>query len=353
MPEIVDWELAALTAARLARPGPSVTFSEAAGVVSELRRLTEEAAEHVASFTNLPPVVDAAPVQVVDRGDWAKANISGLRKITAPLAGRMQAVQSNPVLRTVGPKVTGAQAGTVLAYMSGKVLGQYEVFSGGVGTLLLVAPNIVEVERKLGADPRDFRMWVCLHEVTHRTQFTAVPWMREHFFAEVNAFIDASELDPEAVADRVRRAVSTLSDVVNDPQSRSNLLDIVQTPAQRAVIDRLTALMTLVEGHAEYVMDGVGPDVVPTVADIRAAFNARRAGANPLEKLIRRLLGVEAKLRQYAEGRQFVAAIVDEVGMAGFNKIWTSPQTLPLTAELTDPKAWIDRVHGRTATTAE
>ncbi|WP_163513638.1 zinc-dependent metalloprotease [Fodinicola acaciae] len=353
MPEIVDWDLAATTAARLAPPGPSVTFSEAAGVVSELRRLSEEAAEHVAGFTDLPPAVDPAPVQVVDRGDWAKVNISGLRKVIKPVSDKMTAVQANPVLRTVAPKVTGAQAGGVLAYMSSKVLGQYEVFSGGAGRLLLVAPNIVEVERKLGADPRDFRMWVCLHEVTHRTQFTAVPWMREHFFSEVNAFIDASELDPEAIADRVRRAFTTVSDLVNDPQSRANLLEIVQTPAQKAVLDRLTALMTLVEGHAEYVMDGVGPDVVPSVAEIRAAFNARRASANPVEKLVRRLLGVEAKLRQYAEGRQFVAAIVDEVGMAGFNRIWTSPNTLPVLAELTNPKAWIERVHGRPATTAE
>ncbi|GAB3856070.1 hypothetical protein GCM10029963_51810 [Micromonospora andamanensis] len=125
--------------------------------------------------------------------------------------------------------MTGVQAGTVLAYLSGRVLGQYEVFSADPGQLLLVAPNIVEVERKLGADPRDFRLWVCLHEVTHRTQFTAVPWMRAYFLGEVQAFVDAAQ-GGEHLLERLRRGVSTLADAVRDPQSRSSVLDIVQTP---------------------------------------------------------------------------------------------------------------------------
>jgi coenzyme F420 biosynthesis associated uncharacterized protein len=125
----------------------------------------------------------------------------------------------------------------------------------------------------------------------------------------------------------------------------------VQTPAQRAVLDRLTALMTLVEGHAEFVMDGVGPDVVPTVATIRERFDTRRVSGNPLEKVLRRLLGVDVKMRQYAEGNRFVAAVVGRVGMDGFNEIWASPDTLPRLAELTDADAWIERVHGRAALT--
>ena len=113
---------------------------------------------------------------------------------------------------------------------------------------------------------------------------------------------------------------------------------------ERTVLERITALMTLLEGHAEFVMDGVGPDVVPTVAEIRARFNVRRESGNPVEKLIRRLLGVDAKLRQYAEGRRFVHDVVSQVGMAGFNKVWQSPLTLPRIAELSDATAWIARV---------
>jgi len=140
--------------------------------------------------------------------------------------------------------------------------------------------------------------------------------------------------------------VATLSDALRDPESRSSVIDIVQTPAQKAVLDRLTALMTLLEGHAEFVMDGVGPEVIPSVESIRAKFNQRRASGNPLEKALRRLLGIEVKMRQYAEGHKFVHGVVERVGMAGFNKIFSSPLTLPRLDELGDPDAWVARVHG-------
>jgi coenzyme F420 biosynthesis associated uncharacterized protein len=213
--------------------------------------------------------------------------------------------------------------------------------------LLLVAPNIVEVERKLDANPRDFRLWVCLHEVTHRVQFTAVPWLRAHFLGEVGAFVDASHVDGQLM-DRLRRGLSALADAVRDGDSRASVLDLVQTPAQRAVLDRLTAVMTLLEGHAEFVMDGVGPEVIPSVEEIRSRFNRRREAVNPFERVIRRALGIDVKLRQYAEGRKFVQGIVERVGMAGLNKIWESPLTLPRLSDLTDPDAWVARVHPAT-----
>ncbi|MFI1192748.1 zinc-dependent metalloprotease [Micromonospora sp. NPDC020750] len=346
MAQFVDWDLAAATAGALSKSGPRVSYAEAAEVVSELRRLTDEAAGHVADYTGLRSQVVHPPVRVVDRRDWAATNIAGLREVITPLVGRLAGdKQPGPLTEAIGSRVTGIQAGTVLAYLSGRVLGQYEVFSGDPGQLLLVAPNIVEVERKLGADPRDFRLWVCLHEVTHRTQFTSVPWMRAYFLGEVQAFVDASQ-GGEHLVERLRRGVATLSDAVKDPESRASVLDIVQTPAQRAVLDRLTALMTLLEGHAEFVMDGVGPQVIPSVERIRAAFNRRRETGNPLEKAIRRLLGVDVKMRQYAEGRKFVHGVVERVGMDGFNKIFNSPLTLPRLDELGDPDAWVARVHG-------
>ena len=123
------------------------------------------------------------------------------------------------------------------------------------------------------------------------------------------------------------------------------MLDLVSSPSQRTVMDRLTAVMSLLEGHADFVMDGVGPAVIPTVGDIRAAFQARRNSASGLDQVLRRLLGLEAKMRQYADGVRFVRAVVDEVGMAGFNRVWESPQTLPSLLELHDPAAWVTRVH--------
>ncbi len=345
MAPFVDWELAAATAARLGRTGPDVSFTEAADVVVELRRLADEAAGHVFAYTELRPQGPDPGVRVVDRRDWARTNIAGLRQIVTPLAERLtQGRQPSAIATAVGGRIAGVQAGTILAYLSGRVLGQYEVFAADPGQLLLVAPNIVDVERKLGANPRDFRLWVCLHEVTHRTQFTAVPWLRAHFLREVQAFIDAAQLDGDQLLDRVRHAAAALADAVRHPDGRSSVLDIMQTPAQRQVLERLTALMTLLEGHAEFVMDGVGPEVVPSVEAIRATFNRRREAANPLERVLRRLLGIEVKLRQYAEGRRFVHSVVEQVGMSGFNKVWQSPLTLPRVDELSRPEAWVTRV---------
>jgi coenzyme F420 biosynthesis associated uncharacterized protein len=347
MAQFVDWDLAAATAGALGKSGPKVSYDEATRVVADLRKLTDEAAGHVIAYTGLRSQVAHPPVRVVDRRDWAATNIAGLRDVISPLVSRLAGDRAPGALtEAIGSRLTGVQAGTVLAYLSGRVLGQYEVFSADPGQLLLVAPNIVDVERKLQANPRDFRLWVCLHEVTHRTQFTAVPWMRGHFLGEVQAFVDASHAGGENLADRLRRAVATLADSVRDPESRASVLDLVQTPAQRAVLDRLTALMTLLEGHAEFVMDGVGPQVIPSVDRIRAAFNRRREAANPVEKAIRKILGIEVKMRQYAEGRKFVHGVVERVGMDGFNKVFGSPLTLPRLDELADPDAWVTRVHG-------
>jgi coenzyme F420 biosynthesis associated uncharacterized protein len=344
MAQFVDWDLAEATAGALHRTGPRVSLTEAADAVADLRRHSEDAAGHVAAFTGMSPSGPPAPIRVVDRRDWAGANIAGLRQVVAPLMAKVAASREpGPLVDAVGSRLTGVQAGTVLAYLSGKVLGQYEVFSADPGQLLLVAPNILEAEQKLAAEPRDFRLWVCLHEVTHRTQFTAVAWLRAHFLAEVGAFVDAGG-NGEQIAARARQAIGALADAVRNPDSRASMLDIVQTPAQRAILDRITALMTLLEGHAEYVMDGVGPSVVPSVEQIRAKFNRRRESANPLERLVRRLLGVEAKLRQYAEGRRFVHDVVERVGMVGFNRVWESAETLPRLGELTDAASWIARV---------
>ncbi|MEV0647889.1 zinc-dependent metalloprotease [Phytomonospora sp. NPDC050363] len=344
MTQFVDWELAARTARALGKTGPAVTFEEAASVVSDLRRLAEEAAGHVAAFTGME--ARPSPVRVVDRPDWAQANIDGLRQVLGPLGSKLTGSngEPGPVARAIGTRVTAVQAGTVLAYLSGKVLGQYEIFGEESGQLLLIAPNILDTERKLKADPHDFRLWVCLHEVTHRTQFTAVPWLRDHFMSEIDAFAEAGNTDAEAFAERARRAMSTIAEAARDPEGRTSVIDAVTTDDQREVIARITALMTLLEGHAEFVMDGVGPEVIGTVAEIRQNFNKRRGGGNPLERVVRKLLGVDVKLRQYAEGRAFVEAAVEQVGMATFNRVWTSPETLPTLDELSDPSAWVARV---------
>ena len=232
------------------------------------------------------------------------------------------------------------------------LLGQYELFlppeaspvdGQQPGRLTLVAPNIVMVERELGVDTHDFRRWVCLHEETHRLQFTAVPWLRDYVQSQMTKFLLASELDPAAILQRLRSAADAMAGAVRGGDGGS-LIDAVASPAQREIMDRLTAVMTLVEGHGDYVMDAVGPQVVPSVAQIRERFNARRGSTGRIEQTIRRILGIDLKMKQYAEGSRFVTTVVDEVGMAAFNKVWTSPETLPTKAEFAHPHEWVERV---------
>ncbi|MET9534967.1 MULTISPECIES: zinc-dependent metalloprotease [unclassified Streptomyces] len=370
-PEMVDWNLATATATRFAKQGPDVSRDEARAVVAELRRHAKSAEEHVRAFTRMIPEgtdLEDTPVLVVDRAGWVKANVAGFREVLKPLLGKMQDRRgSSPggaVLGAVGGKVTGVELGMLLSFLSSRVLGQYETFapagrdlpaaSGSGGRLLLVAPNIVHVERELEVDPHDFRLWVCLHEETHRTQFTAVPWLRDHLEGEIQSFLEETEVDPMTVLERLREAAQSFAGNRpadgdgEDGDGGSSLVELVQTPAQREILGRLTAVMSLLEGHADFVMDGVGPQVVPSVNDIREKFQKRRAqGAGRLDQALRKLLGLDAKLRQYRDGERFVRAVVEEVGMDGFNRVWTSPNTLPTKAEIAKPADWIARVHGK------
>ncbi|WP_210593326.1 zinc-dependent metalloprotease [Streptomyces sp. GESEQ-35] len=367
--EMVDWNLAVATATRLVRPGPEVSRDEARAVVAELRRHAKASEEHVRGFTRMG-TDDAhdTPVLVVDRPGWVRANVAGFREILKPLLDKMQERRSNTpggaVLGAVGGKVTGVELGMLLSFLASRVLGQYETFApatrelpaggppdspSGGGRLLLVAPNIVHVERELDVQPHDFRLWVCLHEETHRTQFTAVPWLRDHLEGEIQSFLGETDVDPMTVLERIREAAQSLAggrpEGEEDDGGRS-LVEIVQTPGQREILGRLTAVMSLLEGHADFVMDGVGPAVVPSVAEIREKFQQRRAkGASRLDLALRKLLGLDAKLRQYRDGERFVRAVVEEVGMDGFNRVWTSPNTLPTKVEIAKPADWIARVH--------
>ena len=230
------------------------------------------------------------------------------------------------------------------------MLGQFDPFyapagSAEVGRLLLVAPNIVQTERELGADPTDFRLWVCLHEETHRVQFTAVPWMRDHIQSEIANIIGTVETDPAKLAAFVGDGMKKVGEVLRGSDDVS-IVELFSSPAQREVIDRITGVMSLLEGHADVVMDGVGPEVIPSVDAIRKKFNVRRKGAGPLDRLLRKLLGLDAKMAQYRNGASFVRGVIDDVGMEGFNKVWVEPANLPSKLEIGDPKAWVARVHG-------
>ncbi|MFL6240581.1 MAG: zinc-dependent metalloprotease [Actinomycetes bacterium] len=362
---MIDWDLALSTATRLVPPGPKVSLGEATDVVNTLRDLADEAEGHVRAYTGMSAELTLRDPVVVDRPGWVTGNVEGFRFVLGPLldrlAERRTSGRSGWVLTAVGSRITGAELGLVLAFLASKVLGQYEIFlppgedsAAEHGRLSLVAPNIVATERALDVDPRDFRLWVCLHECTHRTQFTAVPWLRDHFTAELTQLLDATDLDPTAMLTRLRSAAGAMrGQGQGQGQGRGlSLIEAVQTPQQREILDRLTAVMSLLEGHAEHVMDAVGPDVVPSVGVIRQRFDARRVGGSPVQRVLRKLLGLDLKLKQYADGNRFVSAVVRAAGLDAFNRVWESPQTLPTRAEVNDPNAWMARVLGTGAAPA-
>ena len=407
---MVDWTIALSTASRLVKPGPEISREGAAAAVADLRSYAVQAEEYVQQVTGLTVPRGTAPVLVVDRPRWIEANIEGFRQVLAPLSAKLAAAGSpesgraesrspesegadsgsaeseggagpegagsgraerakapNPALAGIGARVAGVEVGALLSYLAPKVLGQFDPFypemvgvpgaeSGEAegaeelppgGRLLLVAPNIVAVERELGLVPADFRLWVCLHEETHRVQFTAVPWLRGYLNSQIAEVVATADVDAGALASMLREAVKRIADAARG-DAEVSIVDLVQTPEQQEIIERITAVMSLLEGHADVVMDGVGPEVIGTIAEIRRRFTVRRQGKG-FDKIIRRLLGLDAKMRQYRDGAAFCKAVIAEVGMDGLNRVWTSPATLPTKDEIADPKLWLARMESDTS----
>ncbi|WP_417220246.1 zinc-dependent metalloprotease [Arthrobacter sp.] len=367
--QLINWDVAGGTAERLVGPGPKLTAAQIGGVVADLRAKADASVEHVHRITGLDAARDLrdSTVLVVDRGTWARANVQSYQGLLAPAMERLAASQKtkmSPAAVAVGGGAAGVELGGILAFLSSKVLGQYDPFSGLLGDgpaggrLLLVAPNIVEIERELHVDPQDFRLWVCLHEQTHRVQFAAAPWLRNHLqdtIAEMTGgLLDApggfaerlktAAQDAMAAFNAKRRQRTTAPGTSVDETPSTGLLSVLQDPEGQALLSHLTAVMSLLEGHANVVMDAVDASIVPTVKTIRQRFNARGGSRGPVDAWIRRFLGLDAKMRQYRDGQRFVNAVVREIGMDGFNAVWERVENLPSEHELHHPREWIDRV---------
>lgn len=340
----VDWDLAVRIGSRIAGDGPTVSRVEAAAVVAELRADADRSTGLVRDFTGLVVADRTAPVAVVDRRGWVQANADGFATVLAPVVDKLAAKDGKApsgLGRAVGSRVTGAEVGAVLGFLSSKVLGQFDPFHDPAGRLLLVAPNIVHVERELDVDPHDFRLWVCLHEETHRVQFTSTPWLGDHLLSQMHALADS--LEPSGL---LEDGLARVLEAVKGGERGASLIDVVGSEEQKAIVDRVTGVMSLLEGHADLVMDGVGPTVIPSVKAIRKRFNQRRKGVGVLDRVLRRALGLDAKMAQYRDGEKFVSAVVKKVGMAEFNAVWEGPDNLPSKAEIADPRAWMTRVLG-------
>ena len=338
MPDAVDWDLAAALGGRIVGGGPRLTPEEANQVVAELYYLAGEATPLVQQTTGLDDYL-ASEVQVVDRQEWIRSNLDSFQRISAPLTERLE--DAGAFTREVGSRMTGAQLGLVLGFVGSRVLGQFEIFTEEDPRLLLVAPNIVSIERHLEVVPRDFRLWVCVHEQTHRIQFAAAPWLSGYLLDNIHQYMRLADMTTQELFSRLAAAVRAL----RSGDQPDGIVGAFQTPDQKVLFDRLTAVMSLLEGHADVVMDEVGPQAIPTVRYIRSVFQQRRAsGSIGWEGFLRRLLGMDLKARQYAQGAAFVRAVLADGGMQRLNTVWESSEHLPTRAEIEDPALWLKRL---------
>lgn len=338
----VDWGFAATVGGWLARPAPPMTDYTRRQVVDDLHRSARAAEPLVREVTGLGADGPVPEARVMDRPQWIAAAAESMRVMTGG---------TEKPASFISGRLAGAQTGALLAFVSSGILGQYDPFcaddTSGAGRLLLVYPNVIAVERQLRVSPADFRLWVCLHEVTHRVQFSVNQWLTG-YMSEALAVL-TGDRSPD-----VTEVVARLADYLKGrggaseaagPSGILGLVRAVQSDPQRTALDQLLTLGTLLEGHADHVMDAVGPAAVPSVAMIRSRFEERRQRSQPpLQRLLRALLGLDAKLSQYTRGKAFVDAVVGRVGMDRFNAVWSGPQALPLPAEIEEPQQWIDRV---------
>ena len=340
----VDWAAAGRWAGRIAPPGPAPSRAEARALVSGLRSAAETARPLAIRASGLAGALDAAGstdaaarVLVVDRPGWATAAGASF----AGLSGQDGRRGKNPLVAGVT-----AQAAAVLALLSSKVLGQYDPYASGsqpYGRLILVAPNVLHSEQTLGVDPDDFRLWVCVHEQTHALQFAAAPWLADHVRAEATALL--RDVAATAPTHEVSAVLGGLARALRGSGGDWSLLDVLPA-AQRSRVERLTAVMSLLEGHADVTMDAVGRRDIPSVRTLRSRLDARRGTTKgPADLLLRRLLGLDAKLAQYRNGAAFVRA-VRGTGEGVLDAVWSGPDALPLPGEIADPEAWVRRVHG-------
>lgn len=336
---LVDVSVAARVAVRLATGGALEGSYLVEGLQESLAAAVAEADPLVAGETGFGAPTPAT-ARVLTRAEWATANVESILVLLGPLLhkaeSRMGGTLGGMARRAYRPAL-GAQVGAALGFLSHKVLGQYDLVAGSRGEVWFVGPNIVLMERRMGFVPRDFRLWVALHEVTHRAQFEGVPWLREHFLSSVHHLLSSLELDARTVLDRLLEAA-------RNPNDPAPLGVRILTPEQRAVFDRLQALMTVVEGHGNFVMDRVAARVVPTQARMRRTLRGASATAGPLAKIVQKLLGLDMKRRQYEEGQAFLQAVHEAGGREAVAAVFASPASLPSPDEIRSPDGWLARV---------
>jgi len=345
----VDWGLAQRIALGLAGEGGS---AEPFGP-EVIDQACAEAVSLVLEYTRLQPARPLPKPELVDRAEWARLGLRTIRELSEDLERRIAEGITLPgpfggLARSLAGASAGAEAGIAVGYGARKVLGQYDLTLAGAEReprLLFIGPNLASAHADLGEDPALFLRWIAIHESTHSIQFSSVPWLRSHLRGLLDRLIKgaSARLDQASLRDVARRLFRT------DPRSvirtvlRGDLPRLLAGPDQARVLDQIQATMSVIEGHAEHVMDAAGGRLDPRYRRLRDRLEARRANRGGLGEVIARMLGMDLKLRQYRIGKAFCDEVVTEAGVARLNDIWRAPEALPTLPELDEPLDWLRR----------
>ncbi len=346
--DTVDWVLAERVARRVTGSEEFSRSYHAAGMADDFARLTTEAQGYVETEVGFSSLAGAARARVVDRSDWVKANIASYRRLLRPVLERLDERMTGPAGMVSG-KVAAVELGSLLGWMSSRVLGQYDLLvleeedPDEQDLVYFVGPNILALEKRHSFPPEQFRMWVALHEVTHRTQFTGVPWLREHFLGLVSQLLAEADPDPTRIFSAFGRVAEGLRTRTN-PLDEGGISALFASDAQLAVMDQMGGLMSLLEGHGDVTMDRAALTRVPQAERFAKVLRSRRKEMGLATRLLTRLIGLEAKLNQYEQGEAFIEVVEAEGGPSLLNRAFESPANLPSRAEIIEPTTWLARI---------
>ncbi len=354
----VDWDLARRIAGKVGGTEPFSRSYLEESLEPDLLELTAIAEKLVEAETGLPSLNGEAKAKVTDRAGWVDANIASFDRLMRPLMskfdddsepGRIGQLLS-PISDAVGPKFAAAEVGALLGWMSGRVIGQYDLLiiederPEDQDWVYYVGPNVLALEKKYGFPPREFRLWIALHECTHRAQFTGVPWLRPYFLSLVDELLNAIDPDPKQLLDTVKQLAEDKRAGRPTRLDDGGISALMASPEQKITLDKMTGLMSLLEGHGDIVMDRAGLEHIPSQPRFARVMSQRRSSASGPAKIIQKVLGFEAKLAQYEEGEKFVHAVEAAGGRELFDRVWEKAEHLPTIDEIRSPDLWVTRM---------
>jgi coenzyme F420 biosynthesis associated uncharacterized protein len=347
VPDPVDWATARRVARFVAGSDPLADSYLAASLQDDFAALTVRAEDLVAGYTGLR-APGHATARVLDRRDWVESNISSMRSLLDPLMQRFGARMAHNPFAPISRRVAATEMGGLLGYLAQRVLGQYDLLvpDGPDGqpsdAVYYVGANILSLEKRFAFRPNDFRLWIAIHEVTHRAQFTGVPWMREYFLGLVRQTLELVDPDPRTMMRAITSAVEEVR-AGRNPLDDGGLVGLLASDSQRVVLGQVQALMSVLEGHGNVVMDDLGREHVAGQERMSRVLSQRRKMGG-ITGTLQKLLGIEQKMKQYEVGERFVRGVYEIGGRPAFDAVWSAPENLPTVPELSEPDRWLARV---------